>query len=152
MAKEIIFEVEARDRLKKGVDALANAVKATLGPKGRNVVIDKKFGAPQVTKDGVTVAVVVPSPAVSLVLDATSLPFELPIFSTGSFSSISLATVTPSLVTCGAPNFLSITTFLPLGPNVAFTALASASTPFLSLSLASTSNIISLAILFYLII
>jgi chaperonin GroEL len=56
MAKEIIFDVEARDRLKKGVDSLANAVKATLGPKGRNVVIDKKFGAPQVTKDGVTVA------------------------------------------------------------------------------------------------
>ena len=56
MAKEIVFDVEARDRLKKGVDELANAVKATLGPKGRNVVIDKKFGAPQVTKDGVTVA------------------------------------------------------------------------------------------------
>ena len=56
MAKEIVFDVEARDRLKKGVDALANAVKATLGPKGRNVVIDKKFGAPQITKDGVTVA------------------------------------------------------------------------------------------------
>ena len=56
MAKEIIFDVEARDRLKKGVDSLANAVKATLGPKGRNVVIDKKFGAPQITKDGVTVA------------------------------------------------------------------------------------------------
>ena len=56
MAKEIVFEIDARDRLKKGVDALANAVKATLGPKGRNVVIDKKFGAPQVTKDGVTVA------------------------------------------------------------------------------------------------
>ena len=54
MAKEIVFEIDARDRLKKGVDALANAVKATLGPKGRNVVIDKKFGAPQVTKDGVT--------------------------------------------------------------------------------------------------
>jgi chaperonin GroEL len=56
MAKEIVFEIDARDRLKKGVDTLANAVKATLGPKGRNVVIDKKFGAPQVTKDGVTVA------------------------------------------------------------------------------------------------
>ena len=56
MAKEIVFDVEARDRLKKGVDELANAVKATLGPKGRNVVIDKKFGAPQITKDGVTVA------------------------------------------------------------------------------------------------
>ncbi|MFO7868536.1 MAG: chaperonin GroEL [Bacteroidales bacterium] len=56
MAKEIKFELEARDALKKGVDALANAVKVTLGPKGRNVVIDKKFGAPQITKDGVTVA------------------------------------------------------------------------------------------------
>jgi len=56
MAKEIKFNIEARDALKRGVDALANAVKVTLGPKGRNVVIDKKFGAPQVTKDGVTVA------------------------------------------------------------------------------------------------
>ncbi len=56
MAKQIEFNMEARDRLKKGVDALANAVKVTLGPKGRNVVIDKKFGAPAITKDGVTVA------------------------------------------------------------------------------------------------
>jgi len=56
MAKDIQFQTEARDKLKKGVDALANAVKVTLGPKGRNVVIDKKFGAPAVTKDGVTVA------------------------------------------------------------------------------------------------
>ncbi|MFM6965504.1 MAG: chaperonin GroEL [Sphingomonadales bacterium] len=56
MAKEIYFDVEAREKLKKGVDALANAVKVTLGPKGRNVVIGKKFGAPHVTKDGVTVA------------------------------------------------------------------------------------------------
>lgn len=56
MAKEISFDIEARDALKSGVDALANAVKVTLGPKGRNVVIDKKFGAPQITKDGVTVA------------------------------------------------------------------------------------------------
>lgn len=56
MAKEIVFNNEAREQLRKGVDALANAVKVTLGPKGRNVVIDKKFGAPQVTKDGVTVA------------------------------------------------------------------------------------------------
>src|SRR5574343_657877 len=56
MAKEIYFDIDARDKLKKGVDALANAVKVTLGPKGRNVVIDKKFGAPHVTKDGVTVA------------------------------------------------------------------------------------------------
>jgi len=56
MAKEIKFEMEARDLLKKGVDELANAVKVTLGPKGRNVILDKKFGAPQITKDGVTVA------------------------------------------------------------------------------------------------
>jgi len=55
-AKEIIFEMEARDRLKKGVDALSNAVKVTLGPKGRNVIIEKSYGAPVVTKDGVTVA------------------------------------------------------------------------------------------------
>jgi len=55
-AKEIIFEIEARDRLKKGVDALSNAVKVTLGPKGRNVIIEKTYGAPVVTKDGVSVA------------------------------------------------------------------------------------------------
>ena len=56
MAKDITFNIEARDALKRGVDALANAVKVTLGPKGRNVIIDKKFGSPQITKDGVTVA------------------------------------------------------------------------------------------------
>ncbi|MEA5109603.1 60 kDa chaperonin [bioreactor metagenome] len=56
MAKQIIFNIEAREELKKGVDALANAVKVTLGPKGRNVIIDKAYGAPVVTKDGVTVA------------------------------------------------------------------------------------------------
>jgi chaperonin GroEL len=56
MAKQILFDTVARDKLKNGVDALANAVKVTLGPKGRNVVIDKKFGSPNITKDGVTVA------------------------------------------------------------------------------------------------
>ena len=56
MAKKIVFDIEARDGIKRGVDALANAVKVTLGPKGRNVIIGKAFGAPQVTKDGVTVA------------------------------------------------------------------------------------------------
>ena len=56
MAKEIKFNIEARDQLKKGIDALADAVKVTLGPKGRNVVLDKKFGSPQISKDGVTVA------------------------------------------------------------------------------------------------
>jgi chaperonin GroEL len=56
MAKEILFNIEAREDLKKGVDILANAVKVTLGPKGRNVILEKKFGAPQITKDGVTVA------------------------------------------------------------------------------------------------
>ena len=56
MAKEILFNIDARDELKKGIDILANTVKVTLGPKGRNVIIEKKFGAPQITKDGVTVA------------------------------------------------------------------------------------------------
>jgi chaperonin GroEL len=56
MSKEILFNIEARDQLKKGVDSLANAVKVTLGPKGRNVIIEKKFGAPHITKDGVSVA------------------------------------------------------------------------------------------------
>ncbi|WP_305952965.1 chaperonin GroEL [Emticicia oligotrophica] len=56
MAKQIIFDTDAREKLKRGVDTLANAVKVTLGPKGRNVIIDKKFGSPAITKDGVTVA------------------------------------------------------------------------------------------------
>ena len=56
MAKDIKFDIEAREGLKRGVDALANAVKVTLGPKGRNVIISKSFGAPQITKDGVSVA------------------------------------------------------------------------------------------------
>ena len=56
MAKNITFDTDARDSLKKGVDALADAVKVTLGPKGRNVVIEKKFGGPSITKDGVSVA------------------------------------------------------------------------------------------------
>ena len=71
-----------------------------------------------------TVAVVVPSPATSLVLLATSRNICAPIFSKGSFSSISFATVTPSLVETGEPNFLSMTTFRPFGPSVAFTASA----------------------------
>ena len=56
MSKLLYFDIEARNKMKKGVDTLANAVKVTLGPKGRNVVIEKKFGAPQITEDGVTVA------------------------------------------------------------------------------------------------
>ena len=56
MSKQVKYNVEARDALKRGVDILANAVKVTLGPKGRHVIIDKKFGAPSITKDGVTVA------------------------------------------------------------------------------------------------
>src|SRR4030067_555844 len=55
-AKQLLFDEEARRKIQKGVDLLARAVKVTLGPKGRNVVIDKKFGAPNITKDGVTVA------------------------------------------------------------------------------------------------
>src|SRR5690606_13918999 len=56
MAKQVRYNVEARDALKKGVDSLANAVKVTLGPKGRNVIIEKKFGSPAITRGGVTVA------------------------------------------------------------------------------------------------
>jgi chaperonin GroEL len=56
MAKQLFFDIDARNRMKRGVDILSNAVKVTLGPKGRNVVLEKKFGAPSVTKDGVTVA------------------------------------------------------------------------------------------------
>src|SRR6202008_95546 len=56
MEKQLFFDIEARNRMKKGVDILCNAVKVTLGPKGRNVVLEKKFGAPSITKDGVTVA------------------------------------------------------------------------------------------------
>ena len=56
MAKDIIFSIKARESLKKGVDELSNAVKVTLGPKGRNVILEKSYGSPTVTKDGVTVA------------------------------------------------------------------------------------------------
>src|SRR5579862_6433581 len=56
MAKQLFFDIDARNKMKKGVDTLANAVRVTLGPKGRNVVLEKKFGAPTITKDGVTVA------------------------------------------------------------------------------------------------
>ena len=56
MAKQLFFDIEARNRMKKGVDILSNAVKVTLGPKGRNVVLERKYGSPTVTKDGVTVA------------------------------------------------------------------------------------------------
>ncbi len=76
-----------------------------------------------------TVAVVVPSPAMSEVLLATSRTICAPMFSSGSFSSISLATVTPSLVMVGDPNFLSRTTLRPLGPRVTLTASASRFTP-----------------------
>ena len=86
------------------------------------------------------VAVVVPSPATSLVFVATSLTNCAPIFSYGSSNSISLAIDTPSFVISGEPNFLSSITFLPLGPNVTFTVLASLSTPDCIALLASSPN------------
>src|SRR5436190_5287643 len=92
-----------------------------------------------------TVAVVVPSPAMSEVLDATSRTICAPMFSNLSSSSISLATVTPSLVMRGAPKDLSRTTLRPLGPSVTFTALLRMSTPRSILSRASTENLTSLA-------
>jgi hypothetical protein len=87
-----------------------------------------------------TVAVVVPSPATSEVLVATSFTICAPMFWTGSSSSTSLATVTPSFVTVGLPNFLSITTFRPLGPSVTLTASANWSTPRFICPRASTSK------------
>ena len=92
-----------------------------------------------------TVAVVVPSPAASAALEATSRTIWAPMFSNLSSSSISLATVTPSLVMRGAPNDLSSTTLRPLGPSVTFTALLRISTPRSILSRASTPNLTSLA-------
>src|SRR5438445_1571882 len=95
-----------------------------------------------------TVAVVVPSPAASADLEATSRTICAPMFSNLSSSSISLATVTPSLVTRGAPNDLSSTTLRPLGPSVTFTALLRMSTPRSMRSRASTPNLTSLADIF----
>ena len=92
-----------------------------------------------------TVAVVVPSPASSLVFDATSRSICAPMFSNLSESSISLATVTPSLVTRGAPKLLSRITLRPLGPSVTLTALARVSTPLSIFARASVSNLTSLA-------
>jgi hypothetical protein len=92
-----------------------------------------------------TVAVVVPSPAVSLVFEATSFSICAPMFSNLSSSSISLATVTPSLVERGAPNDLSRITLRPFGPSVILTALASTSTPRIIRSRASAANLTSLA-------
>jgi len=92
-----------------------------------------------------TVAVVVPSPARSLVFCATSRTICAPIFSNLSSSSISLATVTPSLVMRGAPNDFSMTTLRPFGPSVTFTALASVSTPRIMRSRASPENFTSFA-------
>src|SRR6185369_15593193 len=94
-----------------------------------------------------TVAVVVPSPATSLVLDATSRTICAPMFSSGSFNSISFATVTPSLVMSGGPKLFSMTTLRPLGPSVTFTALARISTPRNIRSRASCENLTSLAVI-----
>src|ERR1700690_917083 len=100
-----------------------------------------------------TVAVVVPSPAMSLVLEATSRPICAPMFSNLSASSISFATVTPSLVVRGAPKLFSMTTLRPLGPSVTCTASARMSTPRRSLSRASAPNFTSLAaMIFYLLV
>ena len=95
-----------------------------------------------------TVAVVVPSPASSPVFEATLFTSCAPAFWNAQSNSISLATLTPSLVMRGAPNFLSITTLRPFGPRVTFTALASASAPSRSSSRASTLYLISFAMMF----
>ena len=150
-AKEVKFHSEARDKMLRGVNILADAVKVTLGPKGRNVVLDKSFGAPRITKDGVTVAKEIEledkfeNMGAQMVREATSRTICAPMFSKRSVSSISLATVTPSLVMRGAPYDLSITTLRPFGPSVTLTALARISTPRNILSRASEENFTSLA-------
>ena len=87
MAKDLKFSIEAREQLKNGVDELANAVKVTLGPKGRNVIIEKKFGAPQITKDGVTVATsVIYSPSLMVAeLRSREIPVTWTILLSSSF-------------------------------------------------------------------
>ena len=106
------------------------------------------FLIPSVTMDcAKTVAVVVPSPATSDVLEATSRTICAPTFSSLFSTSISFATVTPSLVTVGAPNFFSITTFRPLGPSVTLTALANLSTPAFKELRASREYAMSFAII-----
>ncbi|MNM58943.1 hypothetical protein D3C81_701860 [compost metagenome] len=95
-----------------------------------------------------TVAVVVPSPALSLVLEATSLTIWAPMFCSLSFSSISLATDTPSLVTVGPPKLRSSTTLRPFGPRVTFTALARMFTPSTILARAASPNTTSFAAMF----
>src|SRR5258705_56189 len=144
-AKDVRFGGEARDKMLRGVDILANAVKVTLGPKGRNVVLDKSFGAPRITKDGVTVAKEI---ELQHKLQATSRTICAPMFSYLSSSSISLATVTPSLVMRGAPNDLASTTLPPLGASIRPTALVRMSTPRNIRSRASTENFTSLAAIF----
>ena len=168
-AKEIRFSEDARARMLRGVNVLANAVKATLGPKGRNVVLEKSFGAPTITKDGVSVAKeieladkfenmgaqmvkevasktsVVPSPATSEVLDATSFTICAPMFWNLFSTSTSFATVTPSLVTVGEPHDFSMTTLRPRGPRVTLTALARRLRPFAISARALDEKMISLA-------
>ena len=124
MAKEIKFGAEARAALETGVNKLADTVRVTIGPKGRNVVLDKQFGAPLITNDGVTIAKEIELEDRFENMDATSLISWAPMFSKGSSSSISFAMVTPSFVMSGEPNFLSKTTFLPFGPSVTFTVSA----------------------------
>jgi len=173
MAKDIKFDIDARDGLKRGVDALANAVKVTLGPKGRNVIISKSFGAPQVTKDGVTVAkeIELKDPlenmGAQMVKEVASKTNDLAGDGTTTATVLAQAIVKEGLknVAAGANPMdlkrgidkaveaivkdLEIITFLPLGPNVTFTAFANASTPRFKPSLASISNFISFAICLY---
>jgi chaperonin GroEL (HSP60 family) len=144
MAKQIVHGEESRQAILRGVNLLADAVKVTLGPKGRNVVIEKKFGSPTITKDGVTVAKEIElrdgleNLGAQMVREVASKTSDVAGDGTTTAtvlaqaiyrSSISFATVTPSLVMVGDPNFFSMTTLRPLGPRVTFTASARALTP-----------------------
>ena len=143
-AKEIIFDEGARARILNGVNTLADAVKVTLGPRGRNVVIEKSWGAPTVTKDGVTVAKEIELENKFENMGAQMVK-EVASKTSDAGDGTTTATVTPSLVTVGAPHDFSMTTLRPFGPSVTFTASASVLTPLRMRARAPSENWMSLA-------
>jgi chaperonin GroEL len=151
-AKELHFNVDARAALKRGVDQLAEAVKSTLGPKGRNVILEKITGSPEVTNDGVTIAREIhlrdpfENMGAQLVKEAAVKTNDTVGDGTTTATVLAQAIVTPSLVTSGDPVIFSRMTLRPFGPRVLFTASASWSTPAWSSRRPSSPNLSSFAI------
>ena len=150
MAKQLIFDETARRSLKLGIDRLADAVKVTIGPKGRNVVLDKKFGSPTITNDGVTIArdIELDDPfenmGAQLLKEVATKTDDVAGDGTTTAVVLGQAMVTPSLVIVGEPNFLSRTTLRPFGPIVTRTASARRSMPRFSERRAVSSKMICL--------